>query len=129
MTSRARRSLSRRAGPTSACSTTSCTPPSSTGTTSRWNGRRTSPATSGLPGNYSFFKDKGNLSGFDVKQKAAVDLAISLGDAKTRIDLLQADLDYGRVKSLGDLTAVVKAPPAARFSDNPRERNTLYFFS
>jgi ABC-type nitrate/sulfonate/bicarbonate transport system substrate-binding protein len=83
----------------------------------------------GLPGNYSFFKDKGNLSGFDAKQKAALDLAVSLGDAKKRIDLLQADLDYGKVKSLGDLSAVVQAPPTARFSDNPRERNTLYSFS
>jgi ABC-type nitrate/sulfonate/bicarbonate transport system substrate-binding protein len=83
----------------------------------------------GLPGNYSFFKDKGNLSGFEAKQKAAVDLALSLGDARTRIDLLQANLDYGRIKNLGALTAVVEAPQVARFAANAEERDTLYFFS
>jgi NMT1/THI5 like len=83
----------------------------------------------GLPGNYFFFKDKGNLSGFDVKQKAAVDVAISLGDAKTRIDLLQADLDYAKVKKLGELTGVVKAAAIARFDEKAKERNTLYSFT
>ncbi len=33
----------------------------------------------GLPGNYAFFKDPGNLSGFEVKHKAALDLAIKSG--------------------------------------------------
>jgi hypothetical protein len=83
----------------------------------------------GLPGNYSFFKDRGNLSGFEAKQKAAVDLAIALGSAKTRIDLLQGDLDYLKLKKLGNLTGVVEAPQANRFTEAPQKGNTLYSFS
>src|SRR5262245_1713893 len=82
----------------------------------------------GLPGNYSFFKDKGNLSGFDAKQKAALDLALSLGDARVKRDFLQADLDYANLKKLGGLTAKVDAPRTSRFADNPKEKNTLFFF-
>ena len=82
----------------------------------------------GLPGNYSFFKDKGNLSGFAVKQKAALDLALDLGDAKVRRDMLPAELDYAKLKALGDLTAVVDPPQVERFADAPREINTLYSF-
>jgi len=82
----------------------------------------------GLPGNYAFFKDKGNLSGFEVKQTAALDLALSLGDARVRREMLPADFDYARLKNLGDLTALVDAPRAARFADNPKEKNTIYSF-
>jgi ABC-type nitrate/sulfonate/bicarbonate transport system substrate-binding protein len=82
----------------------------------------------GLPGNYSFFKDKGNLSGFDAKEKAALDLAQSLGDAKVKRDLLQADFDYAHLKELGGLSAKVDAPRTSRFADNPKEKNTIYFF-
>ncbi|HVS36682.1 MAG TPA: hypothetical protein VMS17_14070, partial [Gemmataceae bacterium] len=83
----------------------------------------------GLPGNYAFFKDPGNLSGFEAKQKAALDLALSLGDAKVRREMLPADLDYAKLKALGDLTAKVDAPRTARFADNPKEKNTLYSFN
>jgi ABC-type nitrate/sulfonate/bicarbonate transport system substrate-binding protein len=82
----------------------------------------------GLPGNYSFFKDKGNLSGFDAKQKAALDLALSLGDAKVKRDFLQADFDYAHLKGLGGLNAKADAPRTSRFADNPKEKNTIYFF-
>jgi outer membrane protein OmpA-like peptidoglycan-associated protein len=83
----------------------------------------------GLPGNYAFFKDKGNLSGFDAKQKAALDLALDLGDARVRRDLLAADFDYARLKALGGLSAKVDAPQGARFTDNPKEKNTIYSFN
>jgi hypothetical protein len=83
----------------------------------------------GLPGNYSFFKDSGNLSGFDVKHKAALDLAHDLGDAKNRREMLPADLDYARLKAMGDLTATVDPPQLERFAEAPREKNTLYSFN
>jgi hypothetical protein len=82
----------------------------------------------GLPGNYSFFKDKGNLSGFEPKAKAAVELALALGDAKARHDLSQADLDYAQIKKLGDLTAKVNAPRTGRFANNAEEKGTIYSF-
>jgi ABC-type nitrate/sulfonate/bicarbonate transport system substrate-binding protein len=82
----------------------------------------------GLPGNYAFFKDEGNLSGFKAKRGAALDVALALGDAKQRSEFPAADLDYGKVRSLGDLRAAVTAPPAARFADNPKEKNTIYSF-
>jgi hypothetical protein len=83
----------------------------------------------GLPGNYSFFKDTGNLSGFNAKMLAALDLAVSLGNAQEKVELLQADLDYGRVRSLGKLTSTVDPAQAPRFADNPKEKNTLYSFN
>ncbi|HJT77292.1 MAG TPA: ABC transporter substrate-binding protein [Gemmataceae bacterium] len=57
----------------------------------------------GLPGNVSFFTDKGNLSGFDAKQKAALDLAVTLGNAKTAIEFLKPDFNYEEVRRLGGL--------------------------
>ena len=59
----------------------------------------------GLPGNKSFFKDKGNLSGFEAKQKAALDLAVGQGYAKNRFPFLTADFDYANLKKLGGLKA------------------------
>lgn len=82
----------------------------------------------GLPGNYAFFKDEGNLSGFKAKRKAALDLADSLGASKRR-GFPGADLDYAKVKKAGDLTAVVIPELVARFADNPKEKNTLYSFT
>jgi ABC-type nitrate/sulfonate/bicarbonate transport system substrate-binding protein len=83
----------------------------------------------GLPGNVSFFTDRGNLSGFEPKMRSALDLAIALGDAKGRYDFLSAGLDYERLKKLGDLTG--KAPPAERFRDDVKflTEDTIYFFT
>jgi hypothetical protein len=83
----------------------------------------------GLPGNYAFFKDRGNLSGFDAKQKAALDMAFALKDIKQKLDLLPADFDYAQIKKLGDLSAKVDARSTGRFTDNPKEKNTLYSFN
>jgi ABC-type nitrate/sulfonate/bicarbonate transport system substrate-binding protein len=83
----------------------------------------------GLPGNYAFFKDSGNLSGFDAKQKAALDMAMALKDISKRLDLLPADFDYAQIKKLGDLSAKVDAPRGARFAANPKEKNVLYSFN
>ncbi|HJT76491.1 MAG TPA: ABC transporter substrate-binding protein, partial [Gemmataceae bacterium] len=59
----------------------------------------------GLPGNVSFFTDRGSLSGFDAKQKAALDLAVTLKDAQQPRELLKPDFDYGKVRQLGGLVA------------------------
>ena len=83
----------------------------------------------GLPGNYSFFQDKGNLSGFDAKAKAAVDLALSLKDADKRYDLTQANLDYSQIKKLGDLSAKVDAPRTGRFAADAKEKGVIYSFN
>src|SRR5262249_43717203 len=69
----------------------------------------------GLPGNYSFFQDKGNLSGFDVKQRAALRLAEELGDARNPRDFEQAHWDYTRVKGVGDCRATVRVNRSERF--------------
>ncbi|HLN26504.1 MAG TPA: ABC transporter substrate-binding protein [Gemmataceae bacterium] len=83
----------------------------------------------GLPGNISFFTDRGNLSGYEGKQKAALDLAVALGDAKARHEFIKADLDYEKVKGLGQLTG--KALPENRFKEDVKvlPENTLYSFS
>jgi hypothetical protein len=83
----------------------------------------------GLPGNYAFFKDTGNLSGFDAKHKAALDLARDLGDAKVRLEMLSADFDYAKLKALGELTATVNPPQVERFVESPHEKSTLYSFN
>ena len=83
----------------------------------------------GLPGNYAFFTDTGNLSGFAVKHRAALDLAVALGDAKARRDMLPADFNYAKLKALGELTATVNPPPVERFIETPREKSTLYSFN
>jgi outer membrane protein OmpA-like peptidoglycan-associated protein len=83
----------------------------------------------GLPGNYSFFQDKGNLSGFDAKARAAVDLALSLKDADKRYDLTQANLDYSNIKKIGDLSARVDASRTGRFAPNAQEKGVIYSFN
>jgi len=83
----------------------------------------------GLAGNYSFFKDKGNLSGFESKMKAASDIANQLGDARGGLDMLAADFEYAEIKKLGDLTSKVTGKGGPRFSPNPKEKNTLFFFT
>ena len=48
----------------------------------------------GLPGNRAFFEDKGNLAGFEAKQKQALDLAVNLGYAKQRVGFIKPGLNY-----------------------------------
>jgi ABC-type nitrate/sulfonate/bicarbonate transport system substrate-binding protein len=62
----------------------------------------------GLSGNKSFFTEQGNLSGFEGKQKAALALADTLGNARKPGAFLKADVDYDRVKVLGGLKVVDK---------------------
>jgi ABC-type nitrate/sulfonate/bicarbonate transport system substrate-binding protein/outer membrane protein OmpA-like peptidoglycan-associated protein len=83
----------------------------------------------GLPGNYSFFQDKGNLSGFDIKSKAAVDLGIALGDTTKRHTMPQANLDYANIKKIGGLTALVDVPRGDRFAKDAKEKGVIYSFN
>jgi ABC-type nitrate/sulfonate/bicarbonate transport system substrate-binding protein len=83
----------------------------------------------GLPGNFSFFQTPGNLSGFKPKMRAALDLALALGDAKERYELLDAKWDYNHVKELGKL--IGKPLPAERFRDDVKflTEDTIYYFT
>lgn len=48
----------------------------------------------GYPGNVAFFTEKGNLSGYDAFLKAAQDLAVGRGYAKTRAVLMPSGFAY-----------------------------------
>jgi ABC-type nitrate/sulfonate/bicarbonate transport system substrate-binding protein len=83
----------------------------------------------GLPGNKSFFTDKGNLSGFQVKMRAALDLAVALKDAERRHGFLTADWDYDKLRKLGDLSG--QDIPANRFREDVKFliKDTIYVFT
>ncbi len=57
----------------------------------------------GLPGQVSFFRDRGNLSGFESKMGAALDLATSWGYARFRSGFEPSPLDYREVAKLAGL--------------------------
>jgi len=59
----------------------------------------------GLPGNVSFFTEKGNLNGFDKKQEQALNLAVEQGYAKVRTGFFNANFDYDKLAATGKLTA------------------------
>lgn len=63
----------------------------------------------GLSGNISFFKDKGNLNGFEAKLKTALDLAVGQGYAKVRSGFTPAELDY---RGLAKLAGVEYVEPS-----------------
>ena len=90
----------------------------------------------GLPGNYAFFAGKGNLSGFDAKMGEALNLAVKLKKAAQKINFLNADLDYDKLKSIGTLKTDKDALPPT-IADKKREiakdvdlsGDTIYSFS
>jgi len=63
----------------------------------------------GLPGNYSFFKEKPNAIGYEAREKAALDLAVGQGYAKARTPFIPVDFDYENLKKMGDLKDAVVA--------------------
>ncbi len=90
----------------------------------------------GLPGNYSFFMDKGNLDGFLPKQKRALELAVGQGYAKVEAGFFPPNLDYDRLKSLGKLNQPVKIAGGGGvgesvdlFPENIEAENTILSFS
>ncbi len=58
----------------------------------------------GYPGNVAFFNEKGNLSGFEPFQKAALDLAVGQGYVRERMALFPSGLDYNSPAFKGYLT-------------------------
>jgi len=91
----------------------------------------------GLAGNISFFTDKGNLNGFEAKQKVALDMAVALGYAKTRAGYDYARWDYHEIAKIGGV--VYNAPVASSnriqgeginlFPDSNLDDKTLYSFT
>jgi hypothetical protein len=70
----------------------------------------------GLPGNVSFFTEKGNLNGFEEKQKLALNLAKEQGYADVRTGFFPPTFDYVQLAKLGKLTADVSAIRTPRFT-------------
>jgi hypothetical protein len=70
----------------------------------------------GLPGNVSFFTEKGNLNGFEEKQKLALNLAKEQGYADVRTGFFPPDFDFVQLAKLGKLTADVSAIRTPRFA-------------
>lgn len=91
----------------------------------------------GLPGNASFFTDKGNLNGFEAKQKAALDLATGQGYAAVRAGFFSPDFDYNKIKQLGGLTQDVGSTGGPKFvgegidvfPDSVEGENTILSFT
>ena len=71
----------------------------------------------GLPGQLAFFRDKGNLSGFENKMKESLDLATGWGYAKARNGFDPNDFDYKEIAKLGGIEYVEPAKNATRFAE------------
>lgn len=68
----------------------------------------------GYPGNVVFFTEKGNLSGFEVFQKSALNLAIERGYARERMGLFPSGIDY-RAKAFTDYLTKLDIKRGERF--------------
>ena len=90
-----------------------------------------------LPGNHRFFKDEKDLSNFANRMKAAVDLGVGQGYASQRIELVAADLDYTKLKKLGELKLELSKDDdrGKKFSGIGEDtqfdfdKDTIYFFT
>lgn len=90
----------------------------------------------GLPGQISFFNDKGNLNGYDAKAKVAIDLATSWGYASNRMGFVPAQLDYEAIATLAGIkyeapkiTQRVTAESVNLFPDSNLDDRTLLTFT
>lgn len=72
----------------------------------------------GLPGQLAFFKDKGNLSGFDSKMSEALDLATGWGYSKTRNGFEPNDFDYREIAKLAGVEYTEPAKNIERFAES-----------
>jgi ABC-type nitrate/sulfonate/bicarbonate transport system substrate-binding protein len=61
----------------------------------------------GLPGQIAFFRDAGNLSGFDAKSKEALDLAKSWGYSQERFGFEPNDFKYEELAKLAGIDYVL----------------------
>jgi len=91
----------------------------------------------GLPGNISFFTDKGNLNGFDTKLKLALDLATGQGYAKARSGFDPVALDYRKIATLAGIAYKAPTKSSGRidaeatdiFPDSDLDDRTLVSFT
>lgn len=87
----------------------------------------------GLPGNVAFFQQKGNLSGFEPKQKAVLDLAVEQGWARVRAGFFSPDFDADRLIKLGGLTKTKGSSTGGgeltEFPKDPNDPRTIYYFT
>lgn len=94
----------------------------------------------GLSGNVAFFTEKNNPNGFDAFMNNSLTLATSRGYAKTRANLIPADLDYNRIAQLGNLGPVdvvrkekfnAEAVEGAieKFNEEQLDSRTIYAFT
>ena len=70
----------------------------------------------GLDGNVVFFEDKTNTSGFDSRQKAALDTAYDIKSIRQKKDFLKPEFKYASIKEIGGLSgennlAKINRPP------------------
>ena len=78
----------------------------------------------GLPGQIAFFRDAGNLSGFDSKMSEALDLATGWGYAKNRFGFDPNDFDYQEIAKKAGVQ-YVEPTKSERFS-NSAESTELF---
>ena len=88
----------------------------------------------GLPGQIAFFNQSGNLSGFEAKLTAALDLATKWGYAKTRKGFDPAGFDYKKIASMAGLDYVepqkiVKGEGIMAFPGDDLDSSTLVSFT
>lgn len=70
----------------------------------------------GLPGQVSFFEDKGNLDGFYGKMNAALDLATSWGYASSRLGFDPPRLNYESIARTAGIKYVAPKRDGGRFA-------------
>lgn len=76
----------------------------------------------GLPGQIAFFRDKGNLSGFEAKMAEALNLATTWGYADSRLGFDPNVFDFKEIAKLGGIpyvepTKTERFAPSAESSD------------
>lgn len=88
----------------------------------------------GLPGQIAFFQQTGNLSGFDSKMSAALDMATQWGYGKSRNGFVSNRFDYKRIASLGGIKyeepkQKVAAESTELFMDDDLDSDTIVSFT
>lgn len=78
----------------------------------------------GLPGQISFFRDKGNLSGFEAKLTESLDMATAWGYAKSRNGFDPNNFDYKEIAKLGGIE-YVEPKATERFESTPESTETF----
>ena len=90
-----------------------------------------------LPGNISFFNDKGNLNNFEVKSKNALNLAVDENYVKVRTGFFTGDWDYQHLASIAGIEYVVPQQQSNRinaeslniFPDSELDDKTILSFT